>query len=185
MLQWSLWFARVRCGLAGRCAAPLLLSVALFAGAVSAQDATLGDAPWREESQDRSGWIHPFIPKALKSRAEVVQLYQNMYVPGASVALAWNGSIAGCAPGTTNIEHQQAVITRVNYYRALVDLPAVALVGGTPTSQAQAAALMMSAHNALSHTPPMSFTCYSAEGAAGAAATKLSLGIRGVAAIDG
>ena len=93
--------------------------------------------------------------------------------------------LRGCAPGTTNIEHHQAVIARINYYRALVDLPAVTLDGGTPTTQAQAAALMMSAQNALSHTPPTSFTCYSPEGAAGAAATNLSLGSMGVAAIDG
>ena len=44
---------------------------------------------------------------------------------------------------------------------------------------------MMSAHNGLSHTPPMSWTCYSADGAAGAASTNLALGTRGVAAIDG
>jgi uncharacterized protein YkwD len=162
-----------------------LVLIALFAGAVAGQDITLGDAPQREESQDRSGWVYPLIPKAQKSRAEVVQLYNNTYLAGNSVPLAWDGSIAGCIPGTTNLEHQQAVITRVNYYRALVDLPAVALVGGLPTTQSQAAALMMSAHNALSHTPPMTFTCYSADGAAGAASTNLALGITGVAAVDG
>ena len=160
----------------------LLLSLT---GTLAAQEFALGDAPSRAESQDRSAWVFPFVAKALKSRAEVVDLYNNTYVPGSSVALVWDGSIAGCLAGTTNVEHQQAVIARVNYYRALVDLPAVTLAGGLPTTQAQAAALMMSAHNALSHTPPPSFTCYSADGAAGAASTNLALGITGVAAIDG
>src|SRR5688572_5602306 len=158
---------------------------ALCALSVGAQAATLLDAPQRFESQERSGWRHPFLPKAQKTRAEVVAHYQNVYVPGDGVALVWTGSIAGCVPGTTNVEHQQAVIDRVNYYRALVGLPAVALAPGTPTTQAQAAALMMSAHNALSHTPPPTWTCYSADGATGAANSNIALGIMGVAAVDG
>lgn len=170
---------------AGRPAAPWLLSITLFAGAVAAQDITLGDAPRREESQDRSAWVHPFVPKAQKTRAEVVQHYQSVFVPGNNVALVWTGNLAGCVPGTTNAAHQQAVIDRVNYHRALVGLPAVTLDPGMPTTQVQAAALMMSANNALSHTPPTSWTCYSADGAAGAASANITLGAMGVAAIVG
>ena len=77
------------------------------------------------------------------------------------------------------------MIDRVNYYRALVGLPPATLLTGTPTTQAQAAALMMSANNALSHAPPTSWLCYSANGATGAANSNLALGISGVAAIDG
>ena len=58
--------------------------------------------------------------------------------------MQWTGSVSGCVAGTTNLAHQQATIDRVNYYRALVDLPPVSLLTGMPTVQSQAAALMMS-----------------------------------------
>jgi hypothetical protein len=124
------------------------------------------------------------VPKAARTRAEVVALYDNQYVPGSAAALVWTGAIAGCMPGTTNVEHQQAVITRVNYFRALVDLPGVNLIGGTATAQAQAAALIMTANTALSHAPPPSWICYSADGATGAANANLALGRTGVGAVD-
>ena len=111
-------------------------------------------------------------------------MYNNVYLPGNAVALTWTGSIAGCNPGTTNLAHQQAVIDRVNYFRALVELPATTLLSGTPTTQSQAAALMMSANDDLDHEPPVSWLCYSADGATGAGSSNLALGISGVGAID-
>ena len=138
----------------------------------------------RVESQDVEGWAHDPRPKQAPTRAQVVTLYRDAYLPGNAAALDWSGSIAGCSPGATNVEHQQAVIGRVNYYRALVDLPPVSLLTGNQTAQVQAAALMMSAHNALSHTPPATWTCFSAAGATGAMNANIALGVRGVASID-
>jgi hypothetical protein len=42
--------------------------------------------------------------------------------------------------------------------------------------QEQQAALMMSANNALSHTPPTSWSCYTSAGASGAASSNIALG---------
>lgn len=145
--------------------------------------AEVGDAPRLYVPQDNI-WPHTIIPKALKTRAEVVALYRSTFVPGNAVPLAWSGSVAACDPGATNIDHQQTVITRVNYYRALVDLPAVALLTSGETAQEQAAALIMSANNALSHAPPTSWLCYSAAATAGAGTSNIALGARGVDAID-
>ena len=124
------------------------------------------------------------VPRAAPSRAQVASLYNDVYVPGSAAALVWTGSVAGCLPGTTNLEHQQAVVARINYFRALVDLPAVQLLTGLQTTQVQAAALMMSANNALSHQPPMSWLCFTGDGATGAANANIALGARGVEAID-
>jgi hypothetical protein len=165
----------------------LMVGIALLAvspaGASDARAFTLGEAPIRFESQERAGWRTAL--KAGKTRDEVVALYNNTYLPGNSVALTWTGAIATCTAGTTNVAHQQATIDRVNYYRALVDLPPVTLLTGTPVTNSQASALMMSANGALSHTPPTSWLCYTAEGAAGAGSSNIALGIRGVGAIDG
>ncbi len=155
-------------------------------GVTPANAFELGEAPRRDVPQDISGWQLPQrIGIAATTRDTVVQLYNNVYLPGNAVSLIWTGSVASCNPGTTNLAHQQAVIDRANYYRALVELPPVTLLSGVPTAQAQAAALMMSANTALSHTPPTSWLCYSAAGAAGAGSSNLALGINGVGAIDG
>lgn len=162
----------------------LAFAILAFSFAAAAVAATLGDAPRRFEPQDASAWKSPLVPRAAIGRDSVAALYRSQYLPGNNVALAWTGSIPGCNPGTTNADHQQAVITRVNYYRALVGLPAVTLLGADETSQVQAAALMMSANTALSHMPPGDWTCYSAAGATGAGSANIALGQRGVGAID-
>jgi uncharacterized protein YkwD len=160
------------------------LAVAALAWVCAAGAAELGAAPQRVESQDISGWSQPRVPKAALTREGVAALYRSAYLPGASVPLGWTGSLAGCDPGATDGAHQQAVIGRVNYFRALVDLPPVELLGAAQTSQAQAAALMMSANDALSHMPPASWLCYSAAGATGASSSNIALGVMGVDAVD-
>ena len=115
----------------------LAFGLAPTAAAQSSADVELGLAPSRDESQDIGNWVYRAIPKAAKSRAEVAQLYNTQFVPGNAVVLNWTGSLAGCVVGTTNADHQQAVIARINYFRALADLPAVVLEDATPTAQVQ------------------------------------------------
>lgn len=162
----------------------VVLALLAAARIATAQTAELGEAPRRFESQDTAGWVQPIVPKSAKTRAEVAALYHSAYVPGDAVPLTWTGSIATCDPGTTDAAHQQAVIARVNYYRALNDLPPVTLLAMPETGQVQAAALMMSANNNLSHFPPTTWICYSAAGATGAGSANIALGLQGVAAID-
>src|SRR3982751_1361229 len=138
--------------------AALFIGVLPAAG-IGAQGIELNVAPQRFEPQDHTTWTSKSV-KATSSRGEVAALYQSTYVAGNNVALSWTGSVAGCNPGTTNVEHQQAVIARINYFRALTGLPAVTLLGSTETAQDQAAALIMSANNALSHGPPARWLCY-------------------------
>src|SRR5262245_19140549 len=122
-----------------------IATLVLVSPGLAAAQPQLGDAPMRFESQDATGWIP--APKAAPTRDGVAALYNGMYLPGSTVPLQWTGSVPGCNPGATSVEHQQAVIARVNYFRALVDLPPVSLLQGTATAQVQAAALMMSANN--------------------------------------
>ncbi len=159
-------------------------AVAAYPLAVTAQGVQLGDAVRRFEPQDTSNWDRRPKPKAGLTRALVVQLYNNSYVPGDMVPLIWTGAIATCAPGTTDLTHQNAVLGRINYFRGLVDLPPVTLLTEPQTAQSQAAALMYSANNALSHSPPSNWLCYSTVGAIGAANSNIALGVNGVQAVD-
>ena len=113
--------------------AMVLLAVCLAIGPLSAlaQDAQLAPAPLRFEAQDAGAWADKSTPKSTKSRDEVVALYRTTYQPGDTVPLGWTGSVAQCDPGTSTLEHQQAVIARVSYFRALVGLPPVALLAGS------------------------------------------------------
>jgi len=147
-------------------------------------DVELGEAPRREVPQDVTALPLLRAAPGTLSRDAVVALYNTVYVSGDLVALTWTGSVAGCNPGTTNLAHQQAVIDRVNYFRSLAGLPSVTLLGGIPTTQAQGAALMMSANNALSHSPPSNWICYTGDGATGAGKSNIALGVNGVDAID-
>jgi hypothetical protein len=177
----------------------LAMWVPCAAAGVPIDEVWLGDAPRLDVPQDTSGWRERPTPKtaqgatdaralaisaAVQTRDGVAQLYKNVYVPGTAVALNWTGDVAGCNAGTTNLEHRQAVIDRVNYARALVGLPPVTLLDGLPTTQAQSAALMFLANSALSHTPPMSWLCFSTDGSDGAGHSNISLGAFGVHAID-
>src|SRR5689334_11759327 len=103
---------------------PILLAFLAYLVAQAALAVELGEPPRRFEYPNPSARSHDLSPKAAKSRADVVALYRSVFLPGNSVPLNWSGSLSTCDGGVTNLDHQQAVISRVNYYRALVDLPA-------------------------------------------------------------
>lgn len=86
-------------------------------------------------------------------------------------------NIDGCQQGTLAQWMRDDILARVNQVRALHRLPAVTYSSlASDETEAQAAALMMAANRQLSHTPPADWSCYSAPGASGAAASNLYLG---------
>ena len=66
----------------------------------------------------------------------------------------------------------------------MVGVPAAVTFDSTFSQKSQQAALMMSANNNLDHTPPTSWSCYSAEGSEAAKSSNLSLGNDGWDAVD-
>ena len=126
-----------------------------------------------------------------QNRAQVASLYFSTYLPEDGVTNGWAGSIASCNAGATATLFQAATIERINVYRALAGLPAnvIAYSGTTNQSGDQQAALMMVANDALSHSPPTSWKCYTAAGASAAGSSNLTLGTgfnyNGPTAIDG
>ncbi|MBM4342424.1 MAG: CAP domain-containing protein [Deltaproteobacteria bacterium] len=88
---------------------------------------------------------------------------------------AWNGNLAQCKPGILSDAARQNTLIQVNLMRHLAQLPEV-LDDPDRNTTAQACALMMHANNALSHTPPTTWKCYTALGAQGAKTSNISSG---------
>lgn len=117
---------------------------------------------------------------------ETVRLFfQTLYRASDNVAADWTGDIATCQAGTVSADYQTATIRRVNWYRAMAGLSASVVLDSEFSRKAQQAALMMSANRTLSHTPPTTWACYSADGAEAAGKSNLSLGHAGADAVMG
>lgn len=112
----------------------------------------------------------------MSSRQAVLSFYQQHYLAYTSTPILWTGSQAACNPGTTNPAFQQAVLERINYFRAMAGVPASVTFSPDLNRKAQSAALMMSAAGQLSHSPAANWTCYSGDGASAAGSANLFLG---------
>jgi uncharacterized protein YkwD len=109
----------------------------------------------------------------------------NTYYLAPDAAINWTGDRAVCIAGDTDLAFRDAVLLRLNYYRAMAGVPATVTFSDTYNAKDQQAALMMSANEQLSHDPPTTWTCYSADGAQAAGNSNLALGYFGRNAIDG
>jgi uncharacterized protein YkwD len=118
------------------------------------------------------------------SRTASLGFYRTQYLPSNGVPIAWTGSHSACDAGSTSLAFRQAVINRVNYFRAMAGVPGNVVLDDALSAPAQEAALMMSANQNLSHAPPMDWLCYTAAGAAAAGKSNLALGVNGAAAVN-
>lgn len=94
------------------------------------------------------------------------------WVAGTSAAFSTQPDIPNCRTGTLNASVAANVLARLNEIRAFHRLPAVTL-SSSDTEAAMQASLMMAANGQLSHTPPTTWRCYTALGAAGAQSSNL------------
>jgi uncharacterized protein YkwD len=132
----------------------------------------------------RSGTAVPPIDAG--NRAEVVARWQDTYFD--NTPFSWSGSVAGCVAGDTTAAFKQAVVRRLNYFRAMAGLPGDLALDTALSAKAQQAALMMDAADRLSHSPGRDWPCYSADGAEAAATSLLAYSnapVRSVSLVDG
>ncbi len=118
-------------------------------------------------------------------RLQVRSFFNTVYQASKNTPMAWTGDVSNCNPGHTGIDYQNAVLARINYYRAMAGVPANIVFDPTLNAKAQQMALMMSAQQNISHAPPSSWHCYTADGADAAGHSNLSIGLTGWEAIDG
>ncbi len=162
--------------------------------AVASSDLLLGSAPAAPtadfvsrlpKSKPRPMDLTGNYAVATTNREESRNLFNSVYAASLGVPLGWTGNITNCSPGTTSAALKEAVLRRLNYYRAMAGLPSSTTLDATFSSKAQEAALMMSANNALSHTPPTSWSCFTVTGSNAAANANIALGSFGPTAVDG
>ena len=109
------------------------------------------------------------------SKSAVNSAYWSNYAPKYNVLVNWlGGSVLGCQPGLTSSVTNQATLSALNYVRSLAGLAPVTF-SATMNANAQRAALIMAANNALSHDPSSNWRCWTSTGAATAGKSNLAL----------
>ncbi len=159
--------------------------------ALSEGEAILGPAPRTSDPAELAPSIFP-EPRAQTAaivntgdRAAVVNAYNSRLVPALAVPSGWTGNLATCNAGTTSSAYEAATLDAINYFRAMAGLPDTITFNSTLSAKDQQAALMMNAQGELSHFPPPSFACYTADGADAASKSNIAIGIAGAAAVAG
>ena len=89
--------------------------------------------------------------------------------------MEWNGDLGACNAGETSQRFRDAVLRRINYFRAMAGVPADITFDAEYNRKAQAAALVMSANDRLDHYPNSDWRCFSADAADAAIRSNLHL----------
>ncbi len=124
----------------------------------------------------------PEVP-VVTERERILNEYTTNYLGSAVTTLGWTGNNTGCVAGTVAADAHSKTLQRIKYFRRMAKLPDDITFDATKNAQCQEAALMMSANSALSHTPPTSWLCYTADGATAAGSSNLALGSHSSGAI--
>ena len=172
----------------------MVLALATWPGVLGARPpATLGDPPPAPSSEEvarlprrtisKHGPTGPFTVNTAR-REEARNFFNTVYAASDGFSIGWTGNLATCTPGTTDAAFRDLVALRINYFRAMAGVPSGITFDSTFNTKDQAAALIMSANNSLSHFPPMTWTCYSANGYEAAGKSNIALGNAGPDAVS-
>lgn len=142
--------------------------------------ARLGDAPRIRDPRQLAPGLQgtPSATAAIDTtnRQAVIDAYRNLFLPALAVPNDWNGNVASCTAGSTSAAYASATFQMVDYFRGMAGLGTPMGRNATKDAKDQRAALMMHANGQLSHTPPTSFLCYTADGAEAAGSSNLAGG---------
>jgi uncharacterized protein YkwD len=116
------------------------------------------------------------------TRASMRTAYNNVLKPALAVPVGWTGSVDPCVAGAPSAAAQQATLDAINFFRDMAGVAPATFDAGM-SAQAQSAALIMQAQNALSHEPPADWKCWTQAGYDGAGHSNLALGAAGANAI--
>ena len=121
----------------------------------------------------------------VSERDRILNIYASDYIGSTVTDPAWTGDLSGCNPGTISADAQAKTLLRIKYFREMALLPIDISFDANNNLKCQQAALMMHSNNALSHTPPASWSCYTADGATAAGSSNIALGMHTSGAVAG
>jgi len=109
-------------------------------------------------------------PVNLTARNAAQKLYQDYYMGSKteSADIAWSGDEPSCNAGTVPQKTMDKIFMRIAYFRKAVGLTNTISENETKSDKAQHAALMMKSNGMLNHSPPDSWSCFTAKGKDGA-----------------
>jgi hypothetical protein len=119
----------------------------------------------------------------LRDRTASRTFFVDHYLASQHTPQPWNGNAQLCNPGLPDPRFEEQVLQRVNYYRIMAGLAPVTL--SEEYSRKSREAALLTTLNGLTHRPPATSRCYSADGAQAAANAHLYLGRYGPRAVDG
>lgn len=102
------------------------------------------------------------------SKSDITNLYHSTWLPSRSPAINWSGNVGNCQEGTISQSWTNGVATGLNFLRNLAGVDGSVGIDPVTSAEDQKAALVFSANNQISHTPPANWTCYSAQAATAA-----------------
>jgi uncharacterized protein YkwD len=170
-----------------------VLAMVVCASNLLRAEPTLGDAPKAPTDVSRlpGRGPHPLSVTGgfnvdTSSREQVRSFYNAVYTSSDGVPIGTTANISSCTPGTNSSAFQEAVLRRINWFRALAGLPAAVTFDASENAKDQSGALMMSKNNQLQHTGiPPTWSCFTTDGTNAAASSNLALGYDGPDAITG
>ncbi|MCC6821903.1 MAG: CAP domain-containing protein [Verrucomicrobiota bacterium] len=118
------------------------------------------------------------------SREQVRSFYNSVYLASDGVPMFTTSDVATCTPGTNSTAFKEAVLRRINWFRAMAGMPAAVTLDPTLNAKDQEAAVIMSRNGALSHHPPTSWSCYTGNGDNAASNSNIAIGNAGADAIS-
>ena len=119
------------------------------------------------------------------SDREAVRTFFNaVFYSGNGIAPNWTGDLANCDPGATSPAYQEAVLRRINFYRAMAGVPADVTLNPEYSAKAAAAAAIVSANSLVTHSPTPALSCYTEAGREAAENSNLALGTAGIDSIE-
>lgn len=142
----------------------------------------LSGLPGRDRSAQRG--TGGFVVN-VNSREEARSFYNAVFPASDNVPMETTADASTCTAGTNGTAFKEAVLRRINWFRAMAGVPAAVTFDAVNNAKCQEAAVMMSRNNTLNHTPPAGWLCYTANGADAADSSNLALGSRGADAIVG
>ncbi|MET0340269.1 MAG: CAP domain-containing protein [Polyangiales bacterium] len=162
----------------------LTLSVAAMLGACAIDDANVDTNSGVEPAHDapRAQTVGPDAGVADTTPAPLCERWRATR-SGLGEAVWSGGAVATCSAGDIPTASRDGALRLVNFYRDLAGLAPLTMTA-EGNRLAQACALLMRANGTITHTPPSSWRCHTAEAARTAGSSSLA-SQEAVGAVDG